>query len=127
MSADNFYIVRRHEGGFTPVMGFASVEETPTPRKGAKVYPTPEDALDAVAGEYTEYGASIHPECYVDAVETYAYKLSGEHVGMWFGDNERHQVTRVVQSKEAVEVHTTYGAASFRPTDVVEIFWREHD
>jgi hypothetical protein len=65
MSADNFYIVRRHsDGGFTPVHGFASDDETPkvNPERNAS-FPTIDSAIESVIDEYTEYGIRVHPEC----------------------------------------------------------------
>lgn len=68
MSADNYYIVRRHPmGGFVPYMGSASDSRTPGPEtdhQTRRVFDTPEEALMSVVDEFAEYGASIHPECY---------------------------------------------------------------
>jgi len=66
MSADNYYVVRRHpSGGFTYVMGFASDEEDEDipVRHHDPMYPTMNKALDAAMADYSEYGVSIHPEC----------------------------------------------------------------
>lgn len=77
MSADNYYIVRKHPlGGFTPVMGFASdqivgdkwhhdIYPDATPRHPQ--FDTPGAAFSSVIHEYAEYGHDIHPEC--DEVE----------------------------------------------------------
>lgn len=65
MSADNFYIIRKHpEGGFTPVHGFASDDELPAvnPERN-KPFPSIDEAIESVVDEYTEYGIRVHPEC----------------------------------------------------------------
>ena len=66
MSADNYYLVRRHpDGGFVALMGFASDDEEPTvePGRNYLVYGTADEALCSVLDEYAEYGHSIHSEC----------------------------------------------------------------
>lgn len=65
MSADNYYLIRRHPlGGFTPVMGFASDEDhTPSANAHHPQFPTAMDAVNAACREYSEYGVSVHPEC----------------------------------------------------------------
>lgn len=73
MSADNYYIIRKHpNGGYTPVMGFASDQYTdthwcgevhPQADKHHTQYDTPTAALKSVIHEYAEYGHEIHPEC----------------------------------------------------------------
>ena len=66
MSADNFYIIRKHPGGgFAAVMGFASDDKNPEAAWEHASYPTPLDALLSVIDEPAEYGCSIHPECRV--------------------------------------------------------------
>lgn len=66
MSADNFYRIRRHPaGGFTPVHGFASADEEPEVNPNFhQPFPTIDKAIESVIDEYTEYGVSIHPECF---------------------------------------------------------------
>jgi hypothetical protein len=67
MSADNYYLVRKHpSGGFVPLMGFASVNEAASidPNREYEVFDTPEAALASVITEYAEYGHRIHSECY---------------------------------------------------------------
>lgn len=126
MSADNYYIVRRNGDGFSPVMGFMSAGETPLATKRHPVFPTPEDALAAAASEYSEYGASIHAECYENGVTVYASQLAGGHVGLWMDSGSRRlKVTKVVQSEGYTEVHTKSGGTSYRPDDVVELYWTE--
>ena len=66
MSADNYYVVKRHpNAGFTYVMGFASVNE---PARKARLFDpqfdTLEDAVKAAARENAEYGYSIDDECW---------------------------------------------------------------
>ena len=67
MSADNFYVIRKHpQGGYAAVMGFASdeSEESPEVRSNHhQSFATVSDALDYASGEYSEYGVSVHPEC----------------------------------------------------------------
>jgi hypothetical protein len=70
MSADNYYLIRKHpDGGFVALMGFMSDEDEPQvdPKREYDIYTSPVHALDAVSREYTEYGTQIHPECYVTA------------------------------------------------------------
>lgn len=65
MSADNFYIIRKHPaGGFTPVHGFASDEETPkvNPERN-RPFPSIDEAIESVIDDYTEYGIRVHQEC----------------------------------------------------------------
>lgn len=65
MSADNYYIIRRHpKGGFSAVMGFESNDDTPVVREDHLRFDTMRDAEVYASGEYTEYGIQIHPECY---------------------------------------------------------------
>lgn len=70
MSSDNYWVVVPNpDGGFSPVMGFASSDEyldpedVPVPRVGAPVFGTPEDALMSVIDDWAEYGHSISPLC----------------------------------------------------------------
>lgn len=70
MSADNWYLVRKHPlGGFTYVMGFASdvdehgEERIPDVSERSLQFPTVEAALTAALAEYSEYGVSVHEEC----------------------------------------------------------------
>lgn len=69
MSADNYYLVRKHPlGGFTYVMGFAS----DTDDDGEEIIPeatisdprfdTKEAAMSACIHEYAEYGHDYHWE-----------------------------------------------------------------
>jgi hypothetical protein len=69
MSADNYYMVRKHPlGGFTFVMGFASDvdvdsnEIIPEARESDPVFVTRDLAMEAALREDAEYGASFHPE-----------------------------------------------------------------
>lgn len=70
MSADNFFVVRRHpKGGFALVMGFASdvdeagEERAPEVDHGHHRYATIDEAVADGLAEYSEYGVSVHPEC----------------------------------------------------------------
>ena len=70
MSSDNYWVVVPNpDGGFSPVMGFASgdeyldAEDVPVPRVGAPVFETPMDALNSVISDYAEYGHSIYESC----------------------------------------------------------------
>lgn len=81
MSADNYFVLRKHPtGGFALVMGFASVEKTPEVKETEESFPTLEDALKAFCyGQqwenddelypryYCEYGLQIHPDCFETA------------------------------------------------------------
>ena len=64
MSADNYYVIRRHpHGGYAAVMGFASTAEEPKARPDHQSFSTLGAALDFANSEYSEYGTSIHSEC----------------------------------------------------------------
>lgn len=70
MSSDNYWVVVPNpDGGFSPVMGFASSDEyldpedVPVPGVGAPVFETAEAALASVLGDWAEYGHSIHESC----------------------------------------------------------------
>lgn len=66
MSADNYYVVRKHPtGGFGYVMGFDSdIRPDRDVHKDDPSFPTIEDAIDAACDDgWTEYGIQIHPEC----------------------------------------------------------------
>jgi hypothetical protein len=79
MSADNYYMIRRHPaGGYAAVMGFASdiegdwvlrgeewvrVDEYEDPvRSTQPSFPTIQAAFDWATEQYSEYGVSIHGE-----------------------------------------------------------------
>lgn len=65
MSADNYYLVRKHPlGGFTAVMGFDSYDEDPIAHESDRQFDTVELAQLYGYLEYSEYGVRIHPECY---------------------------------------------------------------
>ena len=70
MSADNFYIVRKHPfGGYAAVQGFASDVDD----NDMQIYPEAEvtdqqfksigEALNWAVSQYSEYGVDVHPEC----------------------------------------------------------------
>jgi hypothetical protein len=64
MSADNYYVIRRHPaGGFAAVQGFASEDSEPRARMDHQQFKTIDEAEDMAHNEYTEYGVRIHPEC----------------------------------------------------------------
>jgi len=64
MSADNYYIIRKHPlGGFAAVMGFMSDDTEPTASELYPQYATVEDALHTAMADYAEYGVSVHQEC----------------------------------------------------------------
>ena len=64
MSADNFYLIRRHPlGGFAAVMGFASDDNEPQARESDDRYATVGEAVVAASEGYSEYGVSVHEEC----------------------------------------------------------------
>lgn len=64
MSADNFYLIRKHPaGGFSPVMGFSSAEDYPKALDKHPSFPSVDEAVLSVIDEYVEYGVRVHPEC----------------------------------------------------------------
>lgn len=66
MSADNFYLIRRHPvNGFSAVMGFAScdAEDSLTISDSSVSFPTVDEAIESVIDSYAEYGVQVHPEC----------------------------------------------------------------
>lgn len=66
MSADNFYLIRRHPvTGFSAVMGFAScdTEDSLTIPDSSASFPTVDEAIESVIDSYAEYGVQVHPEC----------------------------------------------------------------
>lgn len=70
MSADNFYIVRKHPfGGFAAVQGFASdVDENdeqiyPEVNVTDQQFKSIGEALNWAVIQYSEYGVDVHPEC----------------------------------------------------------------
>lgn len=71
MSADNFWMIRKDKfGNFAPLMGFASDEEDPIIQLRHPRFASMEDAMFAIKDEWTEYGTSVHPECWVDEEPT---------------------------------------------------------
>lgn len=63
MSADNYYLIRKHpKGGYAAVMGFASDDATPGVRQSHQQFKTFEDAVLWASEQYSEYGVSIHRE-----------------------------------------------------------------
>lgn len=99
MSADNYYIIRKHPlGGFTPVMGFASDQIVdgewngdihPDADVGDPQFDTPEDALQSVIYDYAEYGHDIHSECYGnDASDADVVNKTAEGEDSVAGDDE---------------------------------------
>lgn len=66
MSADNYYIIRKHpDGGFAALMGFASDDRMPVidTDRAYKTFETVDQAVMWASDEYSEYGVSVHPEC----------------------------------------------------------------
>lgn len=64
MSADNYYVVRKHPlGGYTYVMAFAS-DDDPDLLVGVRhpQFITLGEAYDAANQEYSEYGVTLHEE-----------------------------------------------------------------
>ena len=63
MSADNYYVIKRHpSGGYAACMGFASDDEEPTVHPAQNSFPTPMEALIWANEQYSEYGASLDAE-----------------------------------------------------------------
>ena len=71
MSADNFYVVRRHPtGGYTAVEGFTSdIGPLRNTWSGDRSWPTVEAVLASGEFDDAEYGISVHKECNPDADE----------------------------------------------------------
>jgi len=72
MSADNYYMIRKHPNGkYVALMGFASDPTEPTvePDREYEFFDDPMDAFFWAQGlewpDAPEYGVSIHPECNV--------------------------------------------------------------
>jgi hypothetical protein len=66
MSADNFYLIRKHPvKGFSAVMGFAScdTEDSLVVDASCESFPTMDQAIESVVDSYAEYGVQVHPEC----------------------------------------------------------------
>lgn len=70
MSADNFYLIRKHPlGGYAAVQGFASdVDDNdeqimPEAEITDTQFSTWQKAFDWASFQYAEYGLDIHPEC----------------------------------------------------------------
>jgi hypothetical protein len=73
VSADNYYVIRRHpgpEGGYAAVMAFASDSEDPHVFGWHAVWPTVGTALKWATAQYSEYGVTVHPECHWNPKET---------------------------------------------------------
>lgn len=67
MSADNFYIIRKDPHGlFVPVMGFASNEDLPALGSRHPRFTTIAAAMAYANADYSEYGTSVHEECFTD-------------------------------------------------------------
>jgi len=71
MSADNFYIIRKHPlGGYAAVMGFASDTDEndeqimPEAEITDKQFEKWQDAWNYATRQYAEYGYDVHPECF---------------------------------------------------------------
>lgn len=64
MSADNYFIIRKHpDGGYACLMGFMSDESIPNVYPMDAQYGSVEAALAVAFSDYAEYGVRIHPEC----------------------------------------------------------------
>jgi hypothetical protein len=67
MSADNYYIIRKdRQGFFVPVMGFASNDAAPNVRANSPRFHEFLSAIEFASQDYTEYGITVHDECYKD-------------------------------------------------------------
>lgn len=80
MSADNYYMVRKHPlGGFTYVMGFASDidddgnDVIPDATESNPQFKTKKEAMNACMHQYAEYGHSYHWETCEDHEIQYYY------------------------------------------------------
>lgn len=70
MSADNYYVIRKHpSGGYTAIMAFDSdVDEDgyqilPDALPGHPVFPDMDAAITFAETQWSEYGWYVHPEC----------------------------------------------------------------
>jgi hypothetical protein len=71
MSADNYYSIRKdRQGFFVPVMGFASNDGPPAVTGKDPRFVELTSALEFSTNDYTEYGITIHEECYSDVPPT---------------------------------------------------------
>ena len=63
MSADNYYVIKKHpKGGYAAVMGFSSDEATRDALKSDYSFPTPAQAFSWAMDEHAEYGVHYGPE-----------------------------------------------------------------
>ena len=70
MSADNYYVIRKHpQGGYAAVQGFASDENMPEANSGYESFVSINEALNEANKDYSEYGVSVHKECYDEFFE----------------------------------------------------------
>jgi hypothetical protein len=80
MSADNYIIIRKdRQGFFVPIMGFASVGEAPMVTARNPRFKEFLTALEFAATEPTEYGITVHEECYSDKAPTLAKDGHGHY------------------------------------------------
>lgn len=98
MSADNYYILRKHPGGgYTYIQAFASDDHpnlrirSTNPR-----FPTFQEAFDAAINEYSEYGVQIHPEC-TDAADP-------DHT-TWYHIGRNEGLTQALEALNHTHLH----------------------
>lgn len=64
MSADNYYLIRKHpDGGFAAVMGFASDDRTPQAHRLHPRFNSVDAAVKYAMRDWTKCRVDIHPEC----------------------------------------------------------------
>lgn len=81
MSSDNFYLIRKdRQGYFVPVMGFASDEVTPIITSKHARFKELLGALEFAESNYTEYGITIHEECYSEETPVFEKPKEGHFV-----------------------------------------------
>lgn len=129
MSADNFFVLRRHpKGGFAWVMGFASDGEagayTDPVRENAERFETVEAAVtDYNNGQewregyypkyYCEYGMEISQECY-EVETTEEVQLPGQQFVVLIHDLVRNIDTKIVVTGNPDE---GYSVRQYDPID----------
>lgn len=80
MSADNYYIIRKdRQGYFVPLMGFASSNGAPLIRAKDPRFKDFHSAIEFAATDYTEYGITVHDECYSEESPSHYRRLTTGH------------------------------------------------
>lgn len=119
MSADNYYLIRRHpDGGYTPVMGFASSEDIRPATSDDPSYPTVQEAMMSVADEYTEYGIDVEAGLENSAINPLKTPDKIAIAGDWHG-NTAWAIRMISIAAESFHVDTLLHVGDFG-------FWPGH-